>query len=126
MAEKPFALRAADQTHLAAITTRGRSAARTMKRASYLQAGLQVLDGKPRSGRPVRLAGQRAQFTALACGTPPEGRARWTLRLLADQAVELGYGGCLSHTGVRQILKNELPTHLKKTWCLGTLDALSL
>ncbi len=75
-------------------------------RDGYLQAGLQVLDEKPRSGRPVRIEGkQRAQLTALACSTPPAGRARWTLRLLADQAVELGYCGRLSHTGVRQILK---------------------
>jgi putative transposase len=75
-------------------------------RDGYRQAGLQVLDEKPRSGRPVRIDGkQRARITALACSTPPEGRARWTLRLLADQAVELGYCGRLSHTGVRQILK---------------------
>jgi putative transposase len=75
-------------------------------RDGYLQAGLQVLDEKPRSGRPVRLDGkQRARITALACSTPPEGRARWTLRLLADKVVELGYCGNLSHTGVRQILK---------------------
>ena len=75
-------------------------------RDRYLQAGLQVLDEKPRAGRPVRLEGkQRARITALACSTPPEGRARWTLRLLADKAVALGYCGRLSHTGVRQILK---------------------
>ena len=75
-------------------------------RDRYRQAGLQVLDEKPRSGRPVRLDGkQRARITALAGSTPPEGRARWTLRLLADKAVELGYCGSLSHTGVRQILK---------------------
>jgi transposase len=75
-------------------------------RDRYRQAGLQALDEKPRSGRPVRLDGkQRARITALACSTPPQGRARWTLRLLADQAVELGYCGSLSHTGVRQILK---------------------
>ena len=75
-------------------------------RDGYLQAGLQVLNEKPRSGRPVRLDGkQRARITALACSTPPEGRARWTLRLLADKVVELGYCGHLTHTGVRQILK---------------------
>jgi putative transposase len=75
-------------------------------RDHYLQAGLQALDEKPRSGRPIRLDGkQRARITALACSTPPQGRARWTLRLLADKAVELGYCRSLSHTGVRQILK---------------------
>lgn len=75
-------------------------------RDHYRQEGLQVLDEKPRSGRPIRMTGkQRARITALACSTPPEGRARWTLRLLADKAVELGYCHSLSHTGVRQILK---------------------
>jgi putative transposase len=84
-------------------------------RDGYLQAGLQVLDEKPRSGRPIRLDGkQRARITALACSTPPEGRARWTLRRLADQAVELGYCGRLSHTGVRQILKKRTATAPEK------------
>jgi transposase len=137
MIEKPFALTVADRKHLAAITRRGRTKARTFQRASallqlhaghtllhiaealqvsrqsvarwragYLQAGLQVVDEKPRTGRPVRIDGkQRAQITALACSAPPQGRARWTWRLLADQVVELGYCGNLSHTGVRQILK---------------------
>jgi putative transposase len=50
-------------------------------RDRYLQVGLQALDEKPRSGRPVRLDGkQRARITALACSTPPEGRARWSRR----------------------------------------------
>jgi putative transposase len=75
-------------------------------RDHYLQAGLRALDEKPRSGRPIRLDGkQRARITALACSTPPQGRARWPLRLLADKAVALGYCRSLSHTGVRQILK---------------------
>jgi putative transposase len=74
------------------------------------QAGLQALDEQPRSGRPVRIDGkQRAQLTALACSTPPQGRARWTLRLLADKAVELGYCTGLSHTHARQILKKRTP-----------------
>ncbi|MBV9037172.1 MAG: helix-turn-helix domain containing protein [Acidobacteriaceae bacterium] len=137
MSEKPFALTAADQQHLTAITRRGRTKARTFQRASallqlqaghtllhiaevlqvsrqsvarwrdrYRQAGLQALDEKPRAGRPIRIDGkQRARLTALACSTPPAGRARWTLRLLADQAVELGYCTALSHTHARQILK---------------------
>jgi putative transposase len=75
-------------------------------RDHYQTNGLAVLDDQPRSGRPIRIDGQqRAQITALACSTPPEGRARWTLRLLADKAVELGYCPRLSHTGARQILK---------------------
>ena len=76
-------------------------------RARYLRAGLDsALCDRPRAGRPIRIDGkQRAQLTALACSTPPEGRARWTLRLLADKVVELGYCDHLSHTAARQILK---------------------
>lgn len=76
-------------------------------RARSLTAGLDsALSDRPRSGRPIQIDGkQRAQLTALACSTPPEGRAPWTLRLLADKVVELGYGDHLSHTAVRQILK---------------------
>jgi transposase len=73
----------------------------------YLAGGLQAaLFDQPRSGRPIEIDGkQRAKITALACSTPPEGRARWTLRLLADKAVELGHCQRLSHTKARHILK---------------------
>jgi transposase len=73
----------------------------------YLKGDLQAaLYDQPRSGRPIEISGsQRAKITALACSTPPSGRARWTLRLLADKAVELGHCPRLSHTKARQILK---------------------
>lgn len=75
-------------------------------RDNYLSRGLQALEEATRSGRPVRIDGkQRAQLTALACSTPPAGRARWTLRLLADKAVELELCESLSHTRARSILK---------------------
>lgn len=75
-------------------------------RDSYNTSALVFLHDKPRSGRPVRIDGsQRAKVTALACSSPPEGRARWTLRLLADKAVELGYCETLSHTQSRRLLK---------------------
>jgi transposase len=78
-------------------------------RDRYLAEGLALLQDKPRSGRPVEISGsQRAKITALACSTPPEGRARWTLRLLADRAVELGYCQSLSHTAARKVLKKTI------------------
>lgn len=74
--------------------------------ALYKQKGLKVLEDLPRSGRPIQFNGeQRAKITALACSEPPEGYARWSLRLLADKAVELGYFEHLSHTEVADILK---------------------
>jgi transposase len=46
-----------------------------------------------------------AYLVALSCSKPPQGRARWTLRLLADSIVELGYVQSISHEAVRQTLK---------------------
>jgi len=78
-------------------------------RNRYKSHGLAVLEDAPRSGRPIRIEGQqRAQITALACSTAPQGHARWSLRLLADKAVELGTIESISHDGVRTILKKTL------------------
>ena len=73
----------------------------------YLSGGLDAaLFDQPRSGRPIEIDGtQRAKITALACSTPPEGHARWSLRLLADKAVELEYCEHVSHNAVKEILK---------------------
>jgi transposase len=48
---------------------------------------------------------QEARLIALACSAPPEGTSRWTLRLLAEQAVELKIVDTVSHETVRQALK---------------------
>ena len=48
---------------------------------------------------------QEAQLTTIACSQPPEGRVRWTLRLLADRMVQLDYIESVSHETVRQVLK---------------------
>jgi len=73
---------------------------------NYSEQGLLCLHDHSRSGRPIEIDGeQRAKVTALACSTPPTGYARWSIRLLADKAVELGYCDHISHTKVRQILK---------------------
>jgi transposase len=72
----------------------------------YKVNGLKALSDQPRSGRPIVIDGeQRAKITALACSTPPEGHAEWSLRLLADKVVELGFCEQISHTEVRTILK---------------------
>ncbi len=73
----------------------------------YRAEGLaSALAEKPRSGKPRRISGEaRARITALACSAAPEGHARWTLRLLADKAVELGLCDALSHNHVGEILK---------------------
>ena len=68
-----------------------------------------ALSDKPRSGKPpVIKPEEKARLTALACSEAPAGHARWTLRLLADKSVEMGYIDAVSHTEVGRILKKTL------------------
>ena len=46
-----------------------------------------------------------AHLVALSCSTPPEGHAQWSLRLLADRVVELGYIESITHETIRRVLK---------------------
>jgi transposase len=56
--------------------------------------------------KPRRLDGeQQAHLIAMVCGPTPAGQGRWTLRLLAERMVELGYVESVSHQTVRQTLK---------------------
>ena len=77
-------------------------------RQAFVEAGVEVaLRRRPSSHpRPRKLDGQQeAHLVALVCGDAPEGRARWTLRLLADHMVRLEYVDSLSYETVRQTLK---------------------
>lgn len=76
----------------------------------YLTKGLEAaLTDQPRSGKPSVISGlEKARLTALACADAPPGHARWTLRLLAAEAVEQGLVSRISHKTVGQILKKTL------------------
>ena len=76
-------------------------------RRRYSESGIEVaLQEQPRAGRPPGISvEERAKVTALACSTPPEGYQRWSLRLLADKAVELELVDHISHDAVGTILK---------------------
>ena len=76
-------------------------------RKRYCLNGLNdALYERPRKGASVKLDGKaEAILTAIACSTPPEGHARWTLRLLADKAVELKLVDSISHVTVGSVLK---------------------
>lgn len=82
-----------------------RNIVRVRKRC--LQAGLDAaLHDKPRPGRPPKITGEiEAQITVLACSDPPPGHAKWSLRLLSDKIVELGYLDSISHVAVSNRLK---------------------
>jgi transposase len=58
-----------------------------------------------REYRPKLDGEQEARLITLACSQPPDGRVRWTLRLLADAMVELEMVDSISHETVRQTLK---------------------
>ena len=77
-------------------------------RQAYVSDGLEAALHRKPSTREYRrkLDGeQEAHLVALTCSTPPEGRKRWTLRLLADRLVQLEVVETVSHETVRQTLK---------------------
>jgi putative transposase len=75
-------------------------------RTRYTTLGLTCRYDAPRSGRPTVFDGiHRAKITALATSDAPEGYARWSLRLLAEKAVESGICDEVSYTFVRDVLK---------------------
>jgi len=67
---------------------------------------------------------QEARLVAVACSTPPEGYARWSLRLLADRIVQMQIIDSISHETVRQVLDdNELKPWRREEWCIPTANA---
>ena len=77
-------------------------------RKKWVELGLeQALARRPQENRrPPKLDGKaEAKLVACSCGPPPKGRSKWTLRLLADRAVELELVESISHEAVRQTLK---------------------
>ena len=75
----------------------------------FVEEGMGAALGGRQGRRPayVRKADGdfEARLVALSCGNPPEGHAQWSLRLLADRVVELGYVDSVSHETVRRVLK---------------------
>src|SRR5271167_1409351 len=89
----------AERTELRALLSGGKQAARKLKRAQIL-------------------------LVATACSNPPEGRARWTLELLADELVRLTEHDSLSRETVRRRLaENDLKPWRKDMWCIPKVDA---
>ena len=92
-------------SQVAALDTSQRTVFRTKRR--YAEEGLDgVLHDHPQANRYRKLDDRgEAHLIALACSDAPEGHDHWTLRLLADKAVELGVVPSLSHETVRLRLK---------------------
>ena len=76
-------------------------------RKKFVEGGIENgLYDQPRPGAAPKITGEiEAQLTLLACSAPPEGRARWTLQLLADKLVELKLLDSISDVAVMKRLK---------------------
>lgn len=77
-------------------------------RQRFVEEGLEsALLPKPSKRIYARVldGAQEAKLIALACSQPPHGKRRWTLRLLAEQVVELKYVDSISHETVRRTLQ---------------------
>jgi transposase len=84
-------------------------------RKQYFEEGLEAALNRrpPKREYHRKLDGeQEARLVALACSQPPEGHARWSLRMLADRLVELEIVEDISHQTVRRTLKK---TNLSRT-----------
>jgi transposase len=146
----------AEREQLSALLSRGKHAARKLKRAQILLAAdagasdediaLSVAVGgstvyrtkrrfvegnleaalseEPRPGAARKLSGkEEALLVATACSNPPEGRARWTLELLAGAMVQLTEHEDLSRETVRRRLaENDLKPWRQDMWCIPQVD----
>jgi hypothetical protein len=81
----------------------------TRVRQQLVEEGLEAVLSRKQRESPARTpifdGEKQARLTALACSTPPEGRARWTLRLLEDKVVELGIVERASDSTIGRVLK---------------------
>jgi transposase len=75
-------------------------------RQRFVEANLDALNERPRPGGQRKLSGkQEAHLIAVACTPAPTGQPHWTLQLLVDQVIELGFADSIARETVRQILK---------------------
>ena len=94
-----------DKEIIGVLGVSGRTVAST--RQKYVEEGIEcALNEKPRPGRPPKLTGRdEAKLALIACSEPPEGRVRWSIRLLTDKLIELDIVDSISREAVRQYIK---------------------
>lgn len=93
-------------------------------RRRFVEGGLgHALSEAPRRGGSRKLTGrEEALLVATACSKPPEGRARWTLDLLAGAMVRLTEHDTISRDTIgRRLKENELKPWQKRMWCIPTV-----
>src|ERR1700727_172739 len=112
-----------DEDIAAAVAVGGSTVYRTKRR--FVEGNLEAaLNEEPRAGADRKLtSNEEALLIATACTSPPEGRARWTLELLAGAMVKLTEHKSLSHETVRRRLAdNDLKPWRKDMWCIPKVD----
>jgi len=103
----------------------GRSTVYRTKRR-FVEGNLEAaLNEQPRPGAERKLSGkEEALLVATACSSPPKGRARWTLELLAGAMVKLTeHAGLSRETVRRRLAENDLKPWRKDMWCIPQVDA---
>ena len=96
---------------------------RTKRR--FVEGNLELaLSEEPRAAPPRKLSGkEEALLVATACSSPPQGRARWTLELLAGEMVRLtNHSGLSRETVRRRLAENELKPWRQDMWCIPEVD----
>jgi transposase len=112
-----------DETIVQSLGVGGSTVYRTKRR--FVEGNIEkALDEEPRPGAARKLTAQEeALLVATACSSPPEGRARWTVELLAGEMVRLTAHESLSRETVRRRLaENELKPWREKMWCVPKID----
>ena len=107
----------------ATVGVGGSTVYRTKRR--FVEGNLELaLSEEPRPGGGRKLTGkEEALLVATACTNPPQGRARWTLELLAGEMVKLTEHATLSRETVRRRLKeNQLKPWQQDMWCIPQVD----
>jgi transposase len=92
----------------------------------FVEEGLEsALHDAPRRGGPRKLSGkEEALLIATACSTPPMGRARWTLELLATEMVLITPHTSISKATIgRRLAANELKPWQRKMWCIPKVNS---
>ena len=112
-----------DEEIARSVAVGGSTVYRTKRR--FVEGNLErALSEEPRPGAERKLTGkEEALLVATACASPPEGRARWTLELLADAMVKLTEHESLSRETVRRRLaENDLKPWRRDMWCIPRVD----
>ena len=114
---------ASDEAIATGVGASGSTIYRTKRR--FVLGNLEAaLSEEPRPGAARKLSGkEEALLVATACSSPPKGRARWTLELLAGELVRLTEHDDISRETVRRRLaENDLKPWRKDMWCIPQVD----